>query len=200
MRIKREDCDVEMLSLEDFELVSDEADSEDLIEDIRLRKNAEACVEKAKLYWCCDEVLVSTFSATWAQPPPAFLTLPGNAFVPQQSEEVQPLHTGELETPIFESQEDVEYHLAPSSSSPSEGCVTPRDFEDEEVMEDDIVKDISTCSSPLGAGYGVDGEYDDYLEFLKGPVIRGHAVKGKEKGRSNWAFQLDCENGRVVEV
>ena len=52
----------------------------------------------------------------------------------------------------------------------------------------------------MGAGYGVDGEYDDYLEFLKAPATEKETLQGKERERSSWAFQLDCENGRVDEV
>ena len=55
------------------------------------------------------------------------------------------------------------------------------------------------CSSPLGAGYGVDREYDDYMEYLK-PLESDVEKQRKERSRETWAFQLDCENDRVLEV
>jgi hypothetical protein len=57
VRIKREDCDVRMLSLEDFDLDENERMDEGE-EKIRLRKNAAQCVEKALLCWCSNDGLV----------------------------------------------------------------------------------------------------------------------------------------------
>lgn len=59
-----------------------------------------------------------------------------------------------------------------------------------------------------GGGFGVDGEYDDYLEYLKplrsiegkGMGNGGAEMVREERGRETWAFQLDCENDRVLEV
>ena len=187
VRIKTEDCDVEMLSLRDFELAEEDIDSEEWIEELKVRNNAHDCVEKAKLCWYCDEVLVSNSSATGIQPHLSRLALPQHVFVSQQTNIVQSLHRGDFEAPAFESQENLEYHIATSSSSPSahDDCVTPREYEDEYFEEDDIENEKLVCSSPLGAGYGVDGEYDDYLEFLECSVIG----KGKEGERSTRAFQ-----------
>jgi hypothetical protein len=211
MRIKRVDCDTEMLSMEDFELPSDGfKDDGNEIEEVKMRWSAQACVEKARLCWRCDEILVSSYSAIWTPLPPSSLAPPVQPSISasisnspnMDMNSTQPLQTAtysEREIPAFESQEDLEYHFAPSSSTPSadDNCVTPREYEDDEFLEeDDNPTDEMACGSPLGGGYGVDGEYDDYFEFLKGTVIS----ERKEKERSSWAFQLDCENGRVVEV
>lgn len=207
MRIRREDCDVEMLSLEDFDAAG-EKEEDDGIEEMRARSNANTCVEKAKLCWCCDEILASNFSSTWTPQQPPLLTLQAvfnaqQGDMQQAPEFVQPPRKENLEAPTFESQEELEYNMAPSSSSPSasDDCLTPREYDDAEFMEEDENETENlVCSSPLGAGYGVDGEYDDYLEYLKAPVTEKEIFKRKERERSSWAFQLDCENGRVVQV
>jgi hypothetical protein len=212
MRIKRVDCDIDMLSMEDFEFrSSDCGDDSSEIDTVRMRLNAQNCVEKAKLCWCCDEVFVSNFWGTLTQPQPSTLAPLFQTFLPQrgvesaQDEEMdvlQPLQistASEPEHPTFESQEDLENHISPSSSTPSasDDCFTPREYEDEDFIEEEEPElEKVVCSSSLGAGYGVDGEYDDYMEFLKVPAID----REKEKERSTWAFQLDCENDRVVEV
>ena len=53
IRIKRQDCDVEMLSLDDFDLnLTSEEEGE---EEMRERMAARECVEKARLcWWSCD--------------------------------------------------------------------------------------------------------------------------------------------------
>lgn len=200
MRIKRVDCDIDILSIEDFELgIGDAQDDGNSIEEVKMRWNAQACVEKARLSWCCDEMLASSYSMAWTQLAPSTSVPP---IQPQLSQlvselrptmelDVQPLQAStflEQEPPAFENQEDLEYQMAPSSSTPSadDNCITPREYEDDEFLEEDDNQTAKlACGSPLGAGYGVDGEYDDYLEFLKCHVIG----KGKEKERSSWAFQ-----------
>lgn len=205
MRIKRVDCDIEMLSLEDFDF-RDWDDDDDELEDVKMRWNAEACVEKARLCWCCDEALVTSCSTSWAPAAPSspvqpFLSSFALEAMPNHNT-VQPLQVNtypEPEFPAFESQEDLEHHMVPSPSTPSadEDCFTPRDYEDDQFQEENEGgTERLTCDSPLGAGYGVDGEYDDYLEYLKGPVL-GH---GKGKERSSLAYQLDCRDDRVVDM
>ena len=61
VRIRREDCDVEMLSLSDFDVSPVETnDKEETIEDLRTRQSAIACVEKASLCWCSNDTLITS--------------------------------------------------------------------------------------------------------------------------------------------
>ena len=213
VRIKREDCDVEILSLEDFDIDENEERNEGG-DEIRARKNAVECVEKAMLCWCSNDGLVSSFSSTYLSLPPPSAMQTQNLCNPQQqfhqeSEEQQYLYTSNstsFETPVFESPEDAEYNIA-GSSSPSmhDDCITPREEIPEFVPQETESKGI--CSSPLGGGFGVDGEYDDYLEYLKVPIgekgqqqVTVAGMGDKRKDRATWAFQFDCENDRVLEV
>ena len=82
MRIKREDCEVEMLSFEDFD-VPGEKEEDDVIDEIRARSSAKACVEKAKLCWCCDEILGSTFSLTWTPRQPSLFQYRQSSTLPK---------------------------------------------------------------------------------------------------------------------
>ena len=102
---------------------------------------------------------------------------------------------------------DPEYHLnsnnTASSPSTHSSCQTPQDEvfpsiegEIQDNNEENLGK-VLPCESPLGAGYGVDGEYDDYLEYLKGSLDDAGEVKKIEGSR---AWGLDCEGGRIVEV
>jgi hypothetical protein len=87
-----------------------------------------------------------------------------------------------------------------SSSSPLfEDAFTPSSVDDPTtpIVPHEPVsimqEEPKAVGSPLGGGFGVDGEYDDYMEYLKLPERR-------ERECSTWAFQLDCENNRVLEV
>ncbi|KAH8651842.1 fungal-specific transcription factor domain-containing protein [Tricladium varicosporioides] len=206
-RIKREDCDIEMLKLEDFEFSDDDEGG------VRDRVNAQACVERALLCWCVDDT--GRFAAVPS--PPQF---PPSIFIPQNLpmvEEQQPLYTSTTTTSHFEFQPPMELDMeeqdyaitisntasTPSlhSSSEDQDIPTPRAQEAEQKV---------ICSSPLGAGFGVDGEYDDYLEFLRPSIevdIQDAKFKTRERqfekirdDRSTWAFQLDCDNDVVLKV
>jgi hypothetical protein len=213
VRMKREDCDVEILSLEDFDL-DENAEKSEGTGEMRMRKNAIECVERAMLCWCSNDGLISSFSATSLQLPPPWTMPSQHIFSPQQQiyedseEEQRQVYAStstSFETPVFESPEDAEYNIAASSPSMHEDCVTPH----EEISEfvPPKVERKAICSSPLGAAYGVDGEYDDYLEYLKEQIderdqdkITVMEVSGRGNDRATWAFQLDCENDRVLEV
>jgi hypothetical protein len=205
VRIKREDCDVEMLCLKDFELENED--------DVRARKDARDCVEKAMLCWCTNDGMVSNFSAKYLPRPAVAPHLPPRSiFIPQCApsenfdESEQALYTSsttfDVQPSFFEDASvtdiDNEYTIA-TSAAPSihEDCVT---LDEKEQEPDQNV----VFSRPLGAGFGVDGEYDDYLELLC-PIVECNPEKwkGKERegeNRSTWAFQLNCENGRVLSV
>jgi hypothetical protein len=206
IRIRHEDCDVPMLSLPDFEL--DEGD--ETPDEIRRRQAAMQCVEKAMLCWCSnDQTLVTSFPDT-PSPHPA---KPQHIFIPQPRSEPNILEISQLgdpstsvssyetTSPLFSNPPNSEFR---SSSSPSlhEDCPTP--------IEEPILH-VPMGKGDLGGGFSVDGEYDDYLEYLK-PLPSIEAVNGgvgggpmlvekmEERGRETWAFQLDCENDRVLEV
>jgi len=262
IRIHREECDVEMLSLADFDIdeieneIGEEGETnsndEDNEEDVRARISALLCIEQARICWCSTDFLVSAFES-WtsslaipsAIPTAAPSSIPQSIFTsqaePQQrsinhqlsSSHSHSIHSQSnstpLTTPLFETQEDIAYPLSISSPS-SHSCMTPghesveytfpRHVIADEVMTEDQLEyhfddddanshadDIVRVPSPLGAGYGMDSEYNDFLEFFKG-AAGGTLSKGKEVPRTREmvqekrmrAFQLDCENGCVEEV
>jgi hypothetical protein len=191
MRIKREDCDVPLLSLDDFELSNSNEEGNEDGDDMKMRKAAEDCVQKAMLCWCTSDLLLSHPALSHHHP-----TFYSSA--PYTS-------TSTTSMPMLEnSSSHHHYHIAPSSTSESVheelSPATPQEMDGGRKVV------YGREAEELGARYGVDGEYDDYMEYLK-PVgqMRG---KGKDVDvgrdlvvdRSSWAFQLDCENDRVVQV
>jgi hypothetical protein len=55
-RIKHEDSDVEMLSLEDFDLDDGYVDEDQGLDSMKVRQNALLCIEKATLCWRSDRM------------------------------------------------------------------------------------------------------------------------------------------------
>jgi len=194
-----------MLSVEDFDIGIDK-DGES--EDMKTRQQAREVVEKAMLAWCSNDVLLTRFSTLHPQLPLS-TAQPQQISIPQTSFETC-RQQGETAHPTFSHQEPT-YHIAASvSSSLHSDCPTPHAPSPPATQPHPEM--IIRPSSPLGGGFGVDGEYDDYFEYLKPePNTSKHISsllptpfmiqeKEKGKGRETWAFQLDCENGRVVEV
>jgi hypothetical protein len=204
--IKRGDCDIDLLCLEDFAIDED---------DISARRDAKECVEKAMLCWCSNDTLVAGFGAEYLHP---IQVAPRSIFISQSTlteplESEQGLYTNTSTSSDFDGRPsffenssaaelDNEYTIA-TSTSPSmhEDCITPR-------AEDCEHERRIVCSSPLGGGYGVDGEYDDYLEYFR-PSIEKHSEKSpnvvlqkrkETENRSTWAFQLDCDNNQVLSI
>jgi len=202
LRIKREDCDVEMLSLEDFDLnLSGEEEGE---EEMRERIAARECVEKAGLcWWSCDYGLVSQYQLppAWMQQisiSPSQLQLQFQPQFVQQGRIEEQIYTGSTSSSSSLNRsgtgEDIEYATTSTTPSMHSDCVTPPPSAEYPTVEE------VGCESPLGAGYGVDGEYDDYLEYLK-PAKR-ETEEGKRDGftRKYSAIQMDVDNGRMIEV
>lgn len=175
VRIKREDCWIELLSLEDFDIDEKEERNEE-IDEIRARKVAEECIERATICWCSNDGLISNHLSTSISLPPSTVAQTQNIFMTQheshvEAEEHYSLNTStsaSFYTPVFESPEDAEYNVAGSASPSMNDCLTPHEETSEFAAED--LGQKSFCQSPLGGGYGVDGEYDDYLEYLKAPA------------------------------
>ena len=205
MRIKREDCDVPLLSLDDFELSNSNEEGNEDGDDLNMRKAAEDCVQKAMLCWCTSDLLLShpALSHHHHHPRPEHIVIPHHH--PTFHSSVPYTSTSTTSMPMLEnSSSHHHYHIAPSSTSESVhedlSPATPQEMDGERKVV------YGREAEELGVGYGVDGEYDDYMEYLK-PVgqMRG---KGKDVDvrrdlvvdRSSWAFQLDCENDRVVQV
>jgi hypothetical protein len=214
VRIRREDCDVEMLRLKDFGLHEEEMEYDGELESMKRKRDATAFVEKARLCWCSSDVLMSKFSGSCFHPSSSTALThaqPQNVFIPQiaTQQAVEDLHqsyisTSEsLHTPIFETTEEAEYNMA-SSSSPSvdSDCITPREEDEIFLFNEEVAERGKVVgNNELDAGFGVDGEYDDYLEYLKGSILEGEEAEGKERELGECrAWQLDCENGRVAEV
>lgn len=109
-RIRKEDCSVEILSVNDFD-VGDEDEDE---KDIRKLKQAEECVEKVMLCWWSTEHLISNFwngSVEASRPvyKPAD-EIPGDIQGSRNSSEAS------FEMPVFDS---IEYSVGSWESSTS---------------------------------------------------------------------------------
>lgn len=195
VRIKRGDCDVDLLCMDDFDLDDEE--------DMRAKNDAKECVQRALLCWCTNDTLVSSCSPTHQRP---IAATPRSIFIPQSAltdnlESEQNLYTGTSASSEFDAQpsffENSPTEMGSTSPSMHEDCMTP--IEQHPEPDQKVV-----CSSPLGGGYGVDGEYDDYFEYLRPSIQHGSEkrVKVVQEGedRSTWAFQLDCENDRVLSI
>jgi hypothetical protein len=206
--IKREDCDVEMLSLSDFEF-DDSGEEEGMREKIAARD----VVEKARVcWWSCEGLAGGRFNMP-CQVTPAWMLQKQISVLspelqlqfPQHGKIEVQIYTGSASScstssfsnkPMLTKTEDAEYAIT-SSTTPSihEDCITPRgegDFAAE-------VRDDVGYTSPLGAGYGVDGEYDDYLEYLK-PARSLERVRKEGATRKYSAIKMDVENGKMIEV
>jgi hypothetical protein len=202
IRIKREDCDVEMLSLDDFDL--NLGAEEEVEEEMREKMAARECVEKARLcWWSCDYGLVSHYQLppVWMQQisiPPSQLQLQFQPHFAQHGRIEEQIYTGSTSSSSslhrLGTGEEIEYATTSTTPSVHSDCITPPPSAEYPTVEE------VGCESPLGAGYGVDGEYDDYLEYLK-PAKR-ETEEGKRDGftRRYSAIQMDVENGRMIEV
>jgi hypothetical protein len=215
VRIQREDCDVDMLCLADFDLTDSANDlEEEGGVEMKERQNALACIQKAKICWCSSDVSIMSFGA-WCPPVKSVVQsqkihLPESTFTPHEQIYTSTSYT--TSTPFLESYEDTVsiYRIAHTNSSPATSLhdepTTPQPITNEEpdaeLYFEKLIED-----EELGGGFGVNGEYDDYLEFLKpvGGDFEKQAqalaqAKDRQAPRETWAFQLDCENDRVIEV
>jgi len=205
IRIKREDCDVEMLSLDDFDLnLTGEEEGE---EEMRERMAARECVEKARLcWWSCDyssvgdyfNMMSNQLLPTWTLQKQMQISIPRPQLQLQFAQHgriEEQIYTGSTSSRLYhQPAEEIEYATTSTTPSMHSDCITPPPSQ-----EPDFPTEVG-CESPLGAGYGVDGEYDDYLEYLK-PAKR-ETEEGKRDGftRRYSAIQMDVENGRMIEV
>ena len=194
VRIRREDCDVEMLRLKDFGLHEEEMEYDGELESMKRRRDATTFVEKARLCWCSSDVPMSKFSGACFHPSSSIAlrhAQPQNVFTSQiaTQQAVEDLHQSYISTseslhsPIFETTEEAEYNMA-SSSSPSVGsdCVTPREEDENLLYSEEIVERGKVVgNNELHGGFRVDGEYDDYLEYLKGSILEGVEAEEKER-------------------
>jgi len=205
VRIRADDCDVGMLCLADFDLTEEPNDMEEEGgEEMKARQNALSYIQKAKICWCSSNVSVMTFGTHC---PPVetskstqSIAIPDRHFM--HEEQIYTASSCTTSTPVFESSDDMVSHLAHSSPATSshDEPTTPQVCPESTVTAPQFKQSIM-CEEGLGGGFGVDGEYDDYLEFLR-PSGGSFGVSEMEKNRprDSWAFQFDCENDRVLEV
>jgi len=205
VRIHTNDCDVDMLCLADFDLTEDPNEiEEEGGEEMKARQNALAYIQKAKICWCSSDVSVMNFG-TFCPPVQTSKQLHSIA-IPEQhfmhEEQIYSASSYTTSTPILEASEESVYNLAHSSPSTSshDEPTTPQIYH-EHISATFPLKRSIMCEEELGGGFGVDGEYDDYLEFLR-PSGGSFGVNELEtkRPRESWAFQLDCENDQVLEV
>jgi hypothetical protein len=253
VRIKKEDCEIPMIGMSDFDIMSDEDDEEHMRDIV----NAQTYIEKAWLCWTGSD---TTFGSAALTAPSQSAPTAGHTFEWQQLQhQTVSLQSPEVisQAPIWQEEQsltqttttacsfpfilpsssqfhpaqpefhdvdmldqDVEYvNHAPSSTTSSESPVpTPPAFE-----EHSTVKAANEASNnALNGGYGVDGEYDDFLELLRPNIevvtpkeaatpnvgritvvginrgIRERGTGGKmgrdgREGRSPWAFGLEVD-------
>ncbi len=181
LRIKRVDCGIPILNLSDFEFISGREETMNgEFEETRRRKNARECVDKARLCWCSEDPLICNFSSSYIMhdlpPKPGEYTPTRHASLsgtesPQNTEEEEQIlpatSSASFHMSVFESIEENEFTIAYSTaSSVPEDCITPQTGKDDAFDATVYLEKDSKCENPLGAGHGVDGEYDDYLEYL----------------------------------
>ncbi|KAG9234538.1 fungal-specific transcription factor domain-containing protein [Amylocarpus encephaloides] len=248
VHIKKEDCEIEQLSIADFDMTP-ESGEDDGEAEMRDRVSAQTFIEKAILCW---EGSDTGFGAALLgynkrlDPKPLFpwqeqendpiLAYPTCTLEWQRREELEMDTTttacsfpftklnnhSPLENTQFETQRNSSlftFHPSSSVTSSESPLLTPRPFDDDQQRP--FASEPKLVFSPdrdtdLGAGYGVDGEYDDYLELLRpsievevkkpslDPVKGGMGIginKGiRERGMGARAFELDCERGCILEV
>jgi len=205
VRIRADDCDVDMLCLADFDLSEDPNEiEEEGGEEMKARQNALAYIQKVKICWCSSDLSVMNFG-TYCPPVKAntrLATIPISEQHFMNEEQIYKATSYTASTPIYEANEESVYnleHSSPATSSHDEPT-TPQIYH-EPIAATSHFKRSIMCEEELGGGFGVDGEYDDYLEFLR-PSGGSFGVNEMErkKPRESWAFQFDCENDRVLEV
>ncbi|EPE24256.1 Zn2/Cys6 DNA-binding protein [Glarea lozoyensis ATCC 20868] len=254
VRIKKEDCEIPIIAMSDFDIMSDE-DDEEHMRDIT---NAQTYIEKAWLCWTGSDTTFGSAALTapsqpastagptfeWQQlqhqavpfqspevtsRPPVWqeeesltqmtTTACSFPFIPPSSSQFHIAHPEFHDVDMLD--EDVEYvNQAASSTTSSESPVpTPPAFEESTTFK----AANETVINPMNAGYGVDGEYDDFLELLRPSIevvtpkeaatpnvgkitvvginrgIRERGTGGKmgrdrREGRSPWAFALEVDN------
>ena len=144
-----------MISLEDFDFYG--FDDDESFESIRGRQNTFAFVEKAMLCWYLDDARL-----TPTLPSPHYDTMPvislNFSISPEQSHNIRHVATKEhLFYPTLSP--------TPPSTGPSLRSTPP------------TIQEESQYQLVLDAGYGVDGEYDDYLEYLIAPILKEQKSK-----------------------
>lgn len=169
--IKNEDCSVDMLSLGDFELDDSERKYGEL-EKFKLKVNAVGLVEKAILCWCTNARQVSSLSRGCTHETPLCLVSSQDNSPPDhdlgQLSAPTP-STGTLNFCQTQTSTLLEYAKSNSSSSScrrdNEDCLTPR-----EETAHFVSADAERTVASRNADIDVAGEYEDYLEYMKGAI------------------------------
>jgi hypothetical protein len=140
--IKRDDCRIDLLSLEDFDLDENSLNHE-TIGAVRMRTDAVLCVERLLLCWHSNDHPASSFSLMDTR-----LTTPS-----------QPIFCSPLDEWQFPRRE----HSATTTTS------TPQSVTDISTLDFDQVLDIRTQSSSES---DVEREYVDFIEYLEVGLVK----------------------------
>lgn len=140
--IKTDDCRIDLLSLEDFDL-NENVLNHETISAVRMRTDAVLCVEKLLLCWHSNEHHVSSFSLMDTR-----LTTAS-----------QPIFCSSLDEWQFPRRE----HSAATTTS------TPQSMTNISTPDFDQVIDIKTQSSSES---DVDREYVDFIEYLEVELVK----------------------------
>ena len=204
IRIRTDDCDVDMLSLTDFDLSEDVNDiEEEGGDEMRERQNALNVIREAKICWCSNNFSVTSFGVFCPQPKvdakPQILVVPEPDYI-REDHAIDPISYASS-APLVEEGAQSVYQLTHSSPSTSlHDEVTTPQLQHEAASKQRFER-VTICEEELDGGFGVDGEYDDYLEYLR-PLGQSLCAKEVEQNRpgDTWAFQSDFENNCVLEV
>lgn len=154
-----------MIGLEDFDFYG--FDDDESFESIRGRQNAFAFVEKAMLCWYLNDALLTPTLRS-----PHYDTMPFFSlnFSISSEQSYNPRHVATKEHLFYPA-------LSPTPpSSTSSLRSIPLTLQEE-----------SQCQLALDAGYGVDGEYDDYLIYLTAPILKVQKSKRESREKERYS-------------
>ncbi|OBT88447.1 hypothetical protein VE02_03253 [Pseudogymnoascus sp. 03VT05] len=140
--IKTEDCRIDLLRLEDFDLDENVLNHE-TVSAVRMRTDAVLCVERLLLCWHSNDHPVSSFS-------------------------LMDTRLTTASQPIFCSSLD-EWQFPRRENSASITTSTPQSVTDISTPDFDQVIDIKT---PYGSDSDVDREYVDFIEYLEVGLVK----------------------------
>lgn len=223
MQIKKEDCDIAMLSLEDFDLKPEEEEGD---EDMRARRDANTCVEKALMCWSSADGIGYDISGSEmmgqlseiTQGTPSGHTVqwqsqPGHEIDSTMANSHHNTSSPDHQFPIYHQNSNEYYEHTQLSEGSRHSSDTPSLHDHSHSDEEDSLHtpDSGCCDGE----YGVCEDCEGFLRFLR-PMNAAQVDKaGRDRAveeavdevgtrddddRGTWAFQLDVDNDVVVQM
>jgi hypothetical protein len=173
-RIRREDCETEMLHLRDFDLTSEK--KHQTVESLISKKLAVDCVERAILCWKIGDGPALKRSTTSSIPSSQQLHIAGRGFC-EVPLDLSSLYSGRLSSestqgcPRRNSQSVKHYNFTTSPVCTVD--YTAESFQPSQNRNNWSPAVAKTCGRPQNhktSEYDVDGEYEDYLEYIRDAI------------------------------